>query len=211
MVDPNSGVTVEKISLRFSVSSYSLTPYFSQASVAITPIPPPLVMMTVFSPAGEGVLARNLHQLKASSTFSARRTPHCLMMASKISSEPASEPVCEAAAMAPRSDRPDLMTTTGIFWVVFLTASMSRSPSRTPSMYIKTIFVWGSVTRYSRRSASSTSVLFPTETMAERPMFSTEVLPIMATPRAPLWVMMATLPGLMPELPKVAFREAAAE
>ena len=133
------------------------------------------------------------------------------MMASKISSEPASDPVWEAAAMAPRSDRPDLITTTGTFWVVILTARMSRSPSRTPSMYIRTIFVFGSVTRYSRRSASSTSVLLPTETIAERPMFSTAALPIMAMPKAPLWVMMATCPGMMPELPNVAFRDAAAE
>ena len=145
LVDPKSGVTVEKASFRAPVSSYSLTPYFSQASVAMTPMPPPLVTMTVFSPEGKGVLARNLHQLKASSTLSARKTPHWRMMASKISSEPASDPVWEAAAMAPRCDRPDLMTTTGIFGVVIFTARMSRSPSRTPSMYMRMILVCSSV------------------------------------------------------------------
>jgi hypothetical protein len=86
LLDPKSGVTVEKASFKAAVSSYNLTLYFSQASVAMTPIPPPFVTMTVLSPEGKGVFARNLHQSKASSTLSARKTPHCLMMASKISS-----------------------------------------------------------------------------------------------------------------------------
>ena len=126
------------------------------------------------------------------------------MMASKTSSEPASEPVWEAAATAPRFERPDLMTTTGLSRVASSSTSTSLSPSPTPSTYIRMTFVRSWCMRYSRRSASSMSALLPTETMADMPMFSTAVLPIMASPRAPLCVMMATLPALMPPGPKLA-------
>ena len=55
------------------------------------------------------------------------------------------------------------------------------------------------------------STLLPTETMAEIPMFSTAVLPIIASPRAPLCVMIATPPVLMPPGPNVASIDDAAE
>ena len=65
--------------------------------------------------------------------------------------------------------------------------------------------------RYSRRSDSSMSALLPTETIAEMPMFSTAVLPIIASPSAPLCVIIATLPGLIPPGPKLASSLAEAE
>ncbi len=55
------------------------------------------------------------------------------------------------------------------------------------------------------------STLLPTETIAEMPTFSTPVLPIMASPSAPLCVMMATPPSRMPPGPKVASIDAPAE
>ncbi len=147
LVEPNAGVAGSKISLSEVASSYILTSNFSHASVASTPIPPPLVMTTVFSPFGMPVPGRNLQRLKASLMLSARRTPHWRMTASKISSDPASEPVCEAAATAPRFERPDLITTTGFFRVAVLRTSTRRPPFFTPSMYMKMTSVMSSSIR----------------------------------------------------------------
>jgi len=97
----------------------------------MTPMPPPLVIISVFSPLGRGLLEKKLHQSKASLRLSALRTPHCLITWSKTSSDPASDPVCDAAAMAPFTDLPDLMTMTGFFAVAVLNCPASFSPSLT--------------------------------------------------------------------------------
>ena len=75
------------------MSLAKLMPYFSQASAAKTPIPPPLVMITTFCPSGLGQVASVDTQLKPSSIVSARNTPICLNAASNILSDPASDPV----------------------------------------------------------------------------------------------------------------------
>jgi len=147
----------------------------------------------------------------ASCMHSARKTLYCLMIASKTSSVPASEPVWDATATAPFSDRPDFITTTGFFFVASLSTLTNHSPSLTPSTYMKTIFVISCVIRYSRRSDSSIPALFPTETIADIPIFSTAVLPIIDAPRTPLCVIIATLPFLTSLVPNVAFNEAIAE
>ena len=113
-------------------------------------------------------------------------TPHCLMTSSKTRSSPAREPVCDAAACAPRSDLPALITMTGFFLVAVLRTVTSSWPALIPSMYIRITFDNLSRSRYSSKPASVTSDLFPTEMIAETPMFSTFVLPIIATPMAPL-------------------------
>jgi hypothetical protein len=77
-------------------------------------------------------------------------------------------------------------------------------------MYIKMTLVWSSAIKYRSRSASSMSLLLPTETTADRPMFSVLVLPMMAMPSAPLWVMIATPPAATSRGPKEAFIRAPA-
>ncbi len=63
---------------------------------------------------------------------------------------------------------------------------------------------------YSRRSPSSTSALFPMETIAERPTLPTVACPIMAKPKAPLWVMMPRLPEGITLPAKVEFNDTSA-
>ena len=191
-------------------SSCSATPYFSQASVAATPAPPPLVTMTVLPRGRRGRAARNLHQASASWRCSARSTPHWRMISSKTSSEPASEPVCEAAAIAPRRERPDLITTTGLH------ARRRLQRADQPLALFHALDVHEDDLRCAGRRAG---------TRADRPRRcrpccrprrsprgrspSTAVLPIIAPPIAPLWVMMATLPGRISPGPKPAVERGA--
>src|SRR5512137_2906362 len=107
----------------------------------MTPIPPPLVMITVLSPGGGGEVAINLHQSNPSLTDSARSTPHWRIISLNTSSDPARDPVCDAAAIAPRAERPDFKTITGFTLVAADNALMSFSPSCTPSIYMKITLV----------------------------------------------------------------------
>ena len=71
-----------------------------RASVASTPGPPALVTMVRLGPLGRGCLASTSAMSNRSEMRSTRSTPTRRKAASSTSSEPVSEPVCEAAALA---------------------------------------------------------------------------------------------------------------
>src|SRR5262249_59955537 len=77
-----------------------------------TPGPPGLLTMTSDGPFGCGCIDRISDMLNRSGIVLTRRQPARRKAASKTASAPASAPVCEAAALAPASCRPDLTTIT---------------------------------------------------------------------------------------------------
>ena len=83
------------------------------ASVAMTPGPPALVTIERRGPRGRGCLARMSETWNSSLMESTRRTPARRKAASRTSSEPVREPVCDAAAFAAWAVRPGLMTMIG--------------------------------------------------------------------------------------------------
>ncbi len=93
--------------------SLSSPPPVISASVASTPGPPALVRMVRRRPFGRGCLARTSAALNRSAIASTRSTPTRRNAAASTSSEPVSEPVCEAAAFAAWAVRPGLMTMIG--------------------------------------------------------------------------------------------------
>ncbi len=95
----------------------------------------------------------------SSSIESTITAPACLKAAMYNLLDPARDPVWDATALSPASDLPTFSTITG-FSVLFI-ALMSLLPSFTPSRYIAIAFVLSSSASTSRRSASSTSALFP--------------------------------------------------
>jgi hypothetical protein len=64
-LDQNRKEKIERLFSGKSVSSNNLISYFSHASVANTPTPPPLVIITEFSPSGIGAVDKYLHQSNA--------------------------------------------------------------------------------------------------------------------------------------------------
>ena len=72
----------------------------------------------------------------------ARRTA-----ASNTASEPASAPVCEAAAFAPAGARPAFTTITGLLRAAARAADMNLRAALTDSMYIRMARVPGSLAR----------------------------------------------------------------
>ncbi len=121
--------------------------YFSAASVAKTPKPPPLVTIREFDPLGKRVLEMNFDHDKACCIVSALIMPCWRAMASKTRSSPDNEPVWDLAAWAPFFDLPDLMTITGFLSPVCCAVLMKRSPSVIPSRYIRMALVDGSSLR----------------------------------------------------------------
>ena len=96
--------TAGSTSLRRSIvageRSVSWPPPPIRASVASTPGPPALVTMVRRGPCGRGCLASTSAMPNRSEMRSTRSTPTRRKAASRTSSEPVSEPVCEAAALA---------------------------------------------------------------------------------------------------------------
>jgi hypothetical protein len=87
------------------------------ASVAMIAGPPALVRIATRSPRGSGCEASAEARSKSSSIVSDRDTPQASRIASIATSEAASAPVCEDAARAPATVRPDFTTRTGFFFV----------------------------------------------------------------------------------------------
>ena len=84
------------------------------ASVAMTPGPPALVTIERRGPRGRGCFARISETSNSSLMESTRSTPARRNAASRTSSEPVREPVCDAAAFAAWAVRPGLMTMIGL-------------------------------------------------------------------------------------------------
>jgi len=82
-----------------------------------------------------------LTQSKAWAKSDARRAPPCLNAASYMRSDPASEPVCDAAAEAPFFGPAGLERHYRLRDAVLLMESMRRLPSFAPSIYMRMAFV----------------------------------------------------------------------
>ncbi len=128
---PNSGMNLESFCLSSSLGVSTGTPYISPASVARTPIPPPLVMMSMFGPFMVGCRDSARDLSNRSSMVFALSIPLCFMAPSYTLSDPAREPVWEDAAIDPCMDLPDLSITIGFFET--LAASRKLLPSFIPS------------------------------------------------------------------------------
>ena len=132
--DQLGGSTAFRRASSSSLSGVSGTFSAAAASAAITPAPPPLVS-TISPPEGPSrkrasvSAARN----RSCSEFT-RSMPARAMAASNTASEPASAPVCEAAAACPAAERPALTTITGLLRAAARAADMNFGLSSTLSM-----------------------------------------------------------------------------
>ena len=84
------------------------SPFISRASAAITPGPPALVSTAMRGPAGRGQASSASAQSNIVSALAARRIPALSKAASNAASDPASAPVCEAAACLTGLEASDL-------------------------------------------------------------------------------------------------------
>ena len=107
------GRTVFSASIVSGEIADSRPPPPMSASVAMTPGPPALVTIERRGPRGLGCLERMSETMNSSLILSTRSTPARRKAASRTSSEPVREPVCEAAAFAASAVRPGLMTMIG--------------------------------------------------------------------------------------------------
>ena len=146
----------------FGERSPTCSPSPMQASVARIAGPPALVTSATFLPFGKCPSWIAPASAKRSFIESTRSTPHWLSKESIATSDPASEPVCEIAARAPRAVRPDLTTRIGFLREMRRAICMKRSGSPNASRYIRICFVAGSVSQYSSRSGGETSARLPT-------------------------------------------------
>ena len=138
----SSGLACDQLlgSTAFSPSSVAgdnvarVTPMCSAASAAMTPAPPPLVTISNAS----AWLVRKRVSVSAARnsccSVSTRNMPARAIAASYARSDPARAPVCEAAALAPRSDLPALTTMTGLLRAAARAADMNLRGDVTDSM-----------------------------------------------------------------------------
>lgn len=97
--------------------------------------------------------------------------------------------MCDAAALAPASLRPDLAMHTGLPASAALASrAVKRGAFFTPSMYRQTTSVNGSSIRYSKKSLRSRSAWLPTEMVDEKPAPISTPREIIAPIIAPLWL-----------------------
>lgn len=112
-------------------------PASCSASAASTPAPPPLVRMASRSPRKGRAWARVSAASNSASSVSTRSMPARRKAASSTTSEPASAPVCEAAARAPEEARPALTTMTGLLRAAWRAADMNLRAALMDSAYIR--------------------------------------------------------------------------
>ena len=122
-----------------SLKARSGTPASAAASAAITPAPPPLVIRVRASSLPSSRLPDKRASVSAamnrSCKVSTRSMPARRMAASKTMSEPASAPVCEAAACMPFPARPAFTTITGLLRAAARAADMNLRGDSIDSMY----------------------------------------------------------------------------
>ncbi len=106
---------------------------------------------------------RKARQMARSSTSEwARMIPASRKARSKTASSPTMEPVCDMAAWAPAALRPVFKAMMGFCGTMRPATSRNRRPCFMPSRCSTMIRVWGSCSRYSRTSTTSTSPALPT-------------------------------------------------
>ncbi|MBA7680036.1 hypothetical protein ES703_88343 [subsurface metagenome] len=108
-------------------------PYLPALSAAMALSPPPSDKIATRFPLGSGQLLSTAATSNSSSAFGTLIIPACLNAASTIMLSPASEPVWEAAALAPAAVSPTLRTTIGLFLTVSRAILISLFPSFIPS------------------------------------------------------------------------------
>ncbi len=110
-VEGRNELNSSNVSLDSSVSS---PPLVMSVSVARTAGPPALVRMVSLGPLGGGCFPSTSAMSNRSEIWLTRSTPLRRKAASNTSSEPVSDPVCEAAALPPAAVRPALITMIGL-------------------------------------------------------------------------------------------------
>src|SRR5206468_6919645 len=98
---------------------------------------------------------------------------------------PPRDPVCDAAARLPASERPDLTAMTGFSFVVARAIRTKFFGFPKFSMYARTILVSGSARHDASRSFRLTWALFPREQNFAKPTPSVLACSRMAMPSAP--------------------------
>ena len=132
--DQLGGRTASSVARRPSLKSRSATPASAAASAAMTPAPPPLVISVSASsrlPAKRDSVSAAMNR---SCKVSTRSIPARRMAASNTMSEPASAPVCDAAACIPFPARPALTTMTGLLRAAARAADMNLRGDSIDSM-----------------------------------------------------------------------------
>ena len=131
-----------------SLSLLSSIPRSVARSAAITPGPPPLVMITRRSDATR-YCERDSTLAAANSweTLCTRNTPERESAAEKVSSLPTSAPVCDMDASAPAACLPTFSAMTGLIRAAARRLLINLRESDMPSIYRRILFVRGSETR----------------------------------------------------------------
>ena len=121
-------------------SSASRRPRLTAVSVAMMAGPPALVRIPSRFPRGRGFLEKPRVKSKSSSTVFTRITPDCSRSASAAMSRPwraESAPVCDMAAFAPASVRPDFTARMGLRFEMRREICMKRFMLPIDSRYIR--------------------------------------------------------------------------
>ena len=132
--DHVGGSIVSSLVRRPSLSSRSAMPASAAASATITPAPPPFVITLSAPSAPPRKRARVSAAVNSCCKVSTRSMPARRMAASTTTSEPASAPVCEAAACTPLPARPALTTITGLLRAAARAADMNLRGALIDSM-----------------------------------------------------------------------------
>ncbi len=130
---PVGGITPANLDRVSGAIEANLSPAVPQASAAETASPPGPEMMTIRSPRCGGRREKPIRASTHSSNPVTGTAPVCRTTPSHISREPASAPVCEAAARLPSGVRPTFQTITGFLTDASYRALRNRGPSLIPS------------------------------------------------------------------------------
>jgi hypothetical protein len=173
-------------------------------SAAMTPGPPPLVMMARWLPRGRKWENSALAAANSWPRLYRRITPARRRAASNTASSPTCAPECRWAAREPTGWRPTLISSTGLTRAAARSALTKRRASLMPSTYRKMLSVRESDTMYSRASPKSTSTEVPRETTEEKPTLLGRAQSRMAEQRAPDWEIRPMEPLMAPPRAKLA-------
>ena len=127
----------------------------------------------------------------------------------EATSAPARAPVCEKAARAPASVRPDFTAMIGFFRVTRWARRVNFRGFPKLSRYIRMTPTAGSSSQYSIRSLPEMSALFPTLANMEIPSWICRALARMISPSAPDWDMKPAVPRRGAVAAKVALSRTA--
>ena len=130
---PVRGIKVASVDRVSGVIEASLSPTVPQASAAETANPPGPEITTIRSPRWGGRREKPIRASTHASNPATGTAPVCLTTPSHISREPASAPVCEAAAWLPSGVRPTFQTITGFSTDASCRAVRNRGPFLIPS------------------------------------------------------------------------------